>query len=181
MKPAIMFVPFLWISVTAQVRFSPAQRQSLPVQEQTGKASVEGSVVDTVTREAVKKASVMLNGRVGLSAVTDASGHFAFWQLPAGQYTIQVRSEKYPPMQGPLDTGPQIAISLEAEEHKQDVGLSLTPGASVRGHIVDEDGIPMPRCNVTAMQFRDMGTGRTLQQSGFSQSDDKGEYRTSNL
>jgi hypothetical protein len=59
--------------------------------------------------------------------------------------------------------------------------LSLTPGASVRGHIVDEDGIPMPRCNVTAMQFRDIGTGRTLQQSGFSQSDDRGEYRTSNL
>jgi hypothetical protein len=31
------------------------------------------------------------------------------------------------------------------------------------------------------MQFRDMGTGRTLQQFGFSQSDDKGEYRISNL
>ena len=39
----------------------------------------------------------------------------------------------------------------------------------------------MPGCNVTAIQFRDMGMGRTLQQVGNSQSDDKGEYRVSNL
>lgn len=181
MKPSIIFVSLLWVSVTAQVQFSPAQRPSLPPQEQTGKASVEGSVLDAITREPVKKASVMLNGRVGLSAVTDASGHFAFRQLPAGQYTIGVRSERYPQMQGPLDAGQPLAISLTDEEQKRDIGLTLTPGASVRGHILDEDGNPMPRCNVTAMQFRDMGTGRTLQQVGSSQSDDKGEYRTSNI
>jgi hypothetical protein len=177
----VTFVSLLWVSVTAQVQFSPAQRPSVPPQEQAGKASVEGSVLDAITREPVKKAYVMLNGRVGLSAVTDASGHFAFRQLPAGQYTIQVRSEKYPQMQGLLDTGQQLAISLAADEQKKEIGLSLTPGASVRGHIVDEDGNPMQRCNVTVMQFRYMGTGQTLQQIGSSQSDDKGEYRTSNL
>jgi hypothetical protein len=181
MKPSIIFVSLLWVSVTAQVQFSPAQRPSLPPQEQTGKASVEGSVLDAVTHEPVKKASVMLNGRVGLSAVTDASGHFAFRQLPAGQYTIQVHSERYPQMRGPLDTGQQLAISLVDEEQKRDIGLSLTPGASVRGHIVDEDGNPMPRCFVTAAQFRDTVMGRTLQQLGSYQSDDKGEYRASNI
>jgi hypothetical protein len=178
MKLTIACIPLLGFSVTVQAQLSPAQRPPFPPSEQTGKASVEGSVLDAITREPVKKATVMLSGQVGLSAVTDASGHFAFRQLPAGKYTIQVRSDRYPQMQ-PLFTGQQLSISLTAEEQKQDIGLSLTPGASVRGRIVDEDGSPMPRCNVTAMQFRDTGAGQTLQQFGFSQSDDKGEYRIS--
>jgi hypothetical protein len=180
MKLAIVCPPLLWIGVTAQAQFYPAQRPSFPPTEQTGKASVEGSVLDAITREPVKKASVMLNGRVSLNAVTDASGHFTFRQLPAGQYTIQVHSERYPQMQS-LFTGQQLSISLTAEEQKHDIGLSLTPGASVRGRIVDEDGNPKPSCNVTAMQFRDTGMGRTLQQFGSSQSDAKGEYRISNI
>jgi hypothetical protein len=180
MKPAIWLVPLLWIGAVAQVR-PLAQRPQFPQQQQTGKASVEGSVLDAVTSEPVKKASVMLNGLVSLTAVTDASGHFAFRQLPAGQYTILVHSDRYPQGQGLLDTAQPLTLSLAAEEQKQDIRLPLTPGASVRGHIVDEDGDPMPHCTVTGMQFRDMGTGRTLQQFGFSQSDDKGEYRISNL
>jgi hypothetical protein len=176
-----MFIPLVWISVTAQVQVFQGQRSVPPPQDQTGKASVEGSVLDAITREPVKKASVMLGGRVGLNAVTDASGHFAFRQLPAGQYNIQVRSERYPQVQGLLDAGQQLSVSLAADEQKQDIRLSLTPGASVRGRIVDEDGNPMPRCNVSAGQFRDTGMGRTLQQNAFSQGDDKGEYRISNL
>jgi hypothetical protein len=181
MKPGIVLVPLLWIGATAQAQVQPLRQPPFPPQQQTGKASVEGSVLDAVTREPVKKASVMLNGLVSLTAVTDSSGHFAFRQLPAGQYTILVHSERYPQSQGPLDADQPLITSLAAEEHKQDIRLSLTPGASVRGHVVDEDGDPMPRCSVTGMKFRDMGTGRTLQQFGFSQSDDKGEYRISNL
>ena len=181
MKPAIILVPFLWICITAQVQFSPFQRQSLPQQDQTGKASIEGSVLDAITREPVKKASVTLNGRASLSAVTDASGHFAFRQLLAGQYNLFARSERYPQMPAP-DAGQQLSISVTAEEQKHDVRLSLTPGASIRGRIVDEDGSAMPRCSVTAMRFRDMGAGRAVQQTlGYSQSDDNGEYGISNL
>jgi hypothetical protein len=180
MKPVLLFIP-LWVTVTAQVQVLPIQRPGLPPQDQaTGKASIEGTVLDAITREPVKKASVMLISRLGLSAVTDASGHFAFRQLPAGRYSVQARSDKYPAMQDLVDTAQQISISLAADEQKQDITVSLTPGASVRGRIVDEEGSPM-RCGVLSMQFRDTGTGRTLQQSGFSQSDEKGEYRISNL
>ena len=181
MRPAIALFPFLWMGAAAQVQVQRFERSNFPPQAQTGKASVEGSVLDAVTREPVKKASVMLNGQVGLNAVTDASGHFAFRQLPAGQYMIQTHSEKYPPGQGPLDTGQQLTISLSAEEEKKDIRLTLTPGGSVRGRIVDEEGTPMPHCSVTGARFHDMGTDRTLQQAGFAQTDDKGEYRISNL
>ena len=123
----------------------------------------------------------MLNGGAGLSAVTDASGHFAFRQLAAGQYSILVHSQKYPPVQDALDGNQQVSVSLAADEQKQDITVSLNPGAAVRGRIVDEEGNPISGCNAAAMQLRDMGMGRTLQQSGSSQSDDKGEYRISNL
>jgi hypothetical protein len=150
-------------------------------QDQTGKASIEGSVLDAITHEPVKKAEVALNGpRGSLQAVTDASGHFAFRQLPAGQYNIFANSQKYPPVQGSIELDRQLTISVTAEEQKQDVNFSLIPGGSVRGRIVDEDGNPM-RCNALALQFRDTGMGRNRQQSGSSQSDDKGEYRISNV
>ena len=181
MKPAILLIPSFWLSLTAQVQFSPVQRFPVPPQDQTGKASIEGFVLDAITHEPIKKTTVALNGfRVSLQAVTDASGHFAFRQLPAGQYNLFANNEHYPPVQGTIDPDRQLTTSVTAEEQKQDVHLSLIPGGSVRGRVVDEDGNPM-RCGVTAMQFRDMGTGRTLQTSSFSQSDDKGEYRLSNL
>jgi carboxypeptidase family protein len=180
MKPAIVCITFLSINLTAQVRMMSSLGPGAQ-QVQTGKASIEGSVLDAVTHEPVKKATVMLNGPTGLSAVTDASGHFAFRQLAAGQYNIFVQSEKYPPTQDSLDGNQPHSLSLAADEQKQDITLSLTPGASVRGRIVDDDGNPMSGCNATAMQLRDTGMGRTLQQSGNSQSDEKGEYRIYNL
>jgi hypothetical protein len=180
MKPAIVCTAFLSINRAAQT----GQRSvmgSRPPQAQTGTASIEGSVLDAVTHEPVKKASVMLNGGGGLSAVTDASGHFAFRQLAAGLYHVFVQSEKYPPVQVDLDGNQQFSVSLAADEQKQDITVSLTPGAAVRGRIVDEEGNPMSGCNAAAMQLRDMGAGRTLQQSGSSQSGEEGEFRISNL
>jgi hypothetical protein len=173
MKPCILCVAFLSINLTAQIRFTSTLGPGA-TQVQPGKASIEGSVLDAITREPVKKASVSLNGRVGLNAVTDAAGHFAFRQLPAGPYYVQANSDKYPSLQ-------QVSVSLAAEEQKQDVTVLLTPGASVRGHVVDDEGNPMSGCNIAAMQLRDGEIGRNLQQSGSSQSDNKGEYRISNL
>jgi len=180
MKPATVCIAFLSINLTAQVRMMSGLGPGAQ-QVQTGKASIEGSVVDAITHEPVKKAIVITNAGAGLSAVTDASGHFAFRQLPAGKYNIEANSEKYPLSQFSFEAWPFLFISLAADEQKQDITLLLTPGASVRGRIVDDDGNPMPGCNVTAMQLRDMGMGRTQQPSGSSQSDEKGEYRISNL
>ena len=179
MKRVILIVPFLVCSLPAQVQIG--QREFSPPQDQTGQASIEGTVINAITREPVKKASVMLNGRVSLNVVTDSAGHFAFRQLPAGQFTIQARSEKYPPAQFSLDAGQQLSLSLTADEHKQDLALALMSGASVRGRIADEDGNPMPRCMVSSMLFRDIETGRVLQPNSSTASDEKGEYRILNL
>jgi hypothetical protein len=139
-------------------------------------------VVDSLTHEPIKKASVMLNGRVGLTAVTDASGHFAFHQLPAGQYFVQAQNEHYPVGRLGPDLARQTSVTVAGEEEKRDVTLSLTPGASVRGRILDEEGSPMPQCNVSAMQktMTDNGVG-LVNANGGTLSDENGEYRIANL
>jgi len=102
----------------------------------------------------VKKATVMLNGKVSLNAVTDASGHFAFRQLPAGQYEMEVRSERYHQCWGRFRSSQSLACHITcAEEREAGHWLVAHPGASVRGRIVDEDGNPMPRCNVKRCCF----------------------------
>jgi hypothetical protein len=182
MKLAILLLSAICIRAAAQIQALPIQRPGFPTQAQsTGNASLEGTVLDAMTREPVKKASVLLLGTFGLDAVTDASGHFAFRQLPAGRWGVQANSERYPPTQDALDNERQVWFSLAADEQKQDVMVLLTPGASVRGRIVDEDGNPMSGCNVLAMHFVETGVGRTPQQAGNSQSNDKGEYRISNV
>ena len=181
MTRSMLLAPFLAVGLTAQIRMTSTLGPAPVTQDQPGKASIEGSVLDAITHEPIKKATVALNGRVGLFAVTDAAGHFAFRQLPAGQYNISANSEKYPPVQGISGSDQQLNVSISAEEQKQDVNFALIPGGSVRGRVLDEDGNPMARCNVTTLQFRETEMGRNLQRSRFSLSDDMGEYRISNV
>lgn len=179
MKP-VLFLFSALIGLTAQVRL-PGNRLPSPA-VQIGEGAIEGSVVDAVTREPVKKASVNLNGSPNLSAVTDTSGRFAFRKLPAGRYVIQAQSERHPPRPNGIEMDRQVTVTLSAGEQKRDLALLLTPGGTLRGRIVDEEGTPMQPCQVTTMQFRDMGFGRTLAGGGsFGQSDSDGEYRLSNV
>ena len=80
MRPAIALFPFLWFGAAAQVQVQPFEgsRSNRQPQAQTGKASVEGSVLDAVTGEPVKKASVMLNGQVNAHP---------WWGLMGGPFT----------------------------------------------------------------------------------------------
>ena len=182
MKLAILLLSLMCIRAAAQIQSFPIHGPGVPPQSQAaGNASIEGTVLDAMTREPVKKASVVLLSPHGLTAVTDASGHFAFRQLPAGAYSVLASSDRYPPTQNDFENEQPASFSLAADEQKQDMTVLLTPGASVRGRIVDEDGNPMSGCGVTATQFRDTGMGRNLQQFGNSQSNDKGEYRISNV
>ena len=166
-------------SLSAQNRFNGSK---FTLSEQpTGKASIEGNAVDAVTREPIKKASVILNGMVSLTATTDASGHFAFHDLPAGKYIIQANSEKYPPPRPGVDVDSQQSVTLAAEDQKQDITLVLAPGAYVRGRVLDEDGNPMPSCSVELMSFQPMDGDRALSTMTAAQSDDHGEYQMSNV
>ena len=155
----------------------PLQAPSAPA----GTASIEGVVTDSVTHQPIRKAAVALNGRTNLNAVTGLDGHFAFRQLTAGQYFVQAQSDRYPIGQFSFESGRQVSVSVAADEHKTDVSLTLTPGASLRGRIVDEDGNPMPQCTVSPMRYRPGDTAPAFVGGPSLQSDQKGEYRVENI
>ena len=164
------------LSLLAQVVTGPPGRQ----QNQTGKASITGKVVDAVTHAPIRKAIVTLNGPANLSVATDAEGHFAFRELAAGSYFVQAQHDQYPTGLGAFNTTWRAGLSLRPEEDKGGVELSLMPGGTLHGRVVDEEGYPLAQCQVNAMQFRDGGI-RGADFSPGGQSDDKGEYRVENL
>jgi len=178
MKTAILFAAAL--NLAAQVRLNPVPK-STPVEAQaqtTGKSSIGGSVVDSLTGQLIRKATVLLSGRrLLLNAVTDTSGHFAFRLLPAGQYTIQAFNDSYPVPRNPLQIErTRFVITVGENEQKQDVSLKLVPSASVNGRVVDEEDNPMRGCFVMAMQSRATDSGPAPFSVQSAQTDDKGEY-----
>src|SRR5690348_2343918 len=75
----------LTCALSAQVPFQRGRPEVPP-----GKGVIQGTVVDGVTREPLKKAQVMLAGMVSgpPTAITDTAGHFLFRDLPAGGYWL---------------------------------------------------------------------------------------------
>ncbi|MDQ6664811.1 MAG: carboxypeptidase-like regulatory domain-containing protein [Acidobacteriota bacterium] len=180
MKALLLFVAAAAIGV-AQVRFSRTPLDTQPVQTPIGTGSMEGSVVNELTGEPIKKAQVTLGGTSNLTAVPDASGHFAFRQLPAGQFFIQAQAANYSESRGWPGAPMQRQVALSADEKKAGVKIALTPNASFGGKVVDEDGSPMANCSVSMMDYvSNQGTKRLMPRGGAS-TDDKGEYRISNV
>ena len=117
-----------------------------PPPEYTGpKGSISGTVLDAATNTPVKKAQVRIsNSGPQTVAVTDASGSFTFEQLPPGSYTVFANHPAYPP-----NSGVQMPTTLAPGEQKRGADVKLTPGATVSGHITDEEGDPLANCNVS--------------------------------
>jgi hypothetical protein len=70
---------------------------------------------------------------------------------------------------------------LGEEEAKTAVDLTLTPGGSIAGRVVDEEGSPVTGCNVSAMDTDTVRGSRRLMARGGGNIDDRGEYRLTNL
>ncbi|MDQ2899869.1 MAG: carboxypeptidase-like regulatory domain-containing protein [Acidobacteriota bacterium] len=156
----------------------PAQ---MPPGTPTGTGSIEGNVVNELTGEPIKKAQVTLGGMGNLTAVTDASGHFAFRQLAAGSFIVQGQASNFSGSRAWPGSPAQRQIALTADQKKDGVTIALTPNASVAGHVVDEEGSPMANCNASALAY-DYNQGiKRLTPRGGANTDDRGEYRISNL
>jgi hypothetical protein len=72
-------------------------------------------------------------------------------------------------------------ITLGQDEQKRDVVIPLTPGASISGRIVDEDGKPLTGCSVQGLEFAHGQGDRRLNATQGGNSDDRGQYRLQGL
>ncbi|HXN49162.1 MAG TPA: carboxypeptidase-like regulatory domain-containing protein, partial [Bryobacteraceae bacterium] len=155
-----------------------AQQPAPPAAEEaTG--SIEGTVLDAVTGEPIRKAEVNLNGaappggaQTDLRAGTDASGHFAFRALPAGAYWLHAQHANYAyaSAEGPA------RIALETGEQKSGIEIKLSPQGTISGKVVDEFEAPVANCFVSALRRQSQNGRRSLVSRNGVATNDRGEY-----
>jgi hypothetical protein len=192
MKLLIVCLAMSMSSAMAQIiftgggdRFSRSGRMQQPMQQSmqqpTGNGSISGNVQNEVTHEPAKKVQVSLNGSVNLTAATDDAGHFAFKQLPPGTYALNASGPNISPPRPRMGPSARPNITLAADEQKSGVSLSVIPAAAISGRLTDEEGAPLSNCNVTTMQFDYNQGPKTLSSRNGANSNEKGEYRITNL
>lgn len=147
--------------------------------------SVEGTVVNSVSHEPLKKATVLLRNireRYSYTIVSDAAGHFLFDNVEPGTYQVSVDRDGFtaPPQRrrSALDSKP---ITVDEQQHVKNVTTQLMPLGIVSGRVLDEDGDPMPDANVQAVRFSYSMGGRRLSPWRSANTNDLGEFQLINL
>jgi len=175
-----LWLPFAAMAQLQKLVPPPPAPAALP----TGHGVIEGTVVDAATHDPLRKCKVTLGGsrQTEPTVVTDASGRFLFRELPAGTYWLNGAKSGYNQAQSSLSADPNVQITLGTDETKKGVEVALVPGGSISGRILNEDGVAVRNCSVTAVQPGYEQGNRTLViKAGGMGTSDKGEYRISDL
>lgn len=148
------------------------------------KCTIEGSVVNVVTGEAVKKVNILLRqlgnaNSTAHSAVTDAAGRFKIDDIDPGRYNMMASRTGYVMQQyGAKGPGrPGTNLTLAAGQSIKDVAFKLTPQGVITGRVVDEDGDPLAHAMVSCQRYNYNGGRKQLVPSGNASTNDLGEYR----
>jgi hypothetical protein len=149
---------------------APTQRFPEPPPLLTGTASVHGRVIDALSGNPIDGAEVRLvdttietetkevRGRTVATrtfaragkALTNSDGSYAFDGLRDGAYRLFVTHRLYLPS----CTAPALvrsecdAITVVTGQRVDAANISLSPGAIIRGRVLDKDGRPMPGATV---------------------------------
>lgn len=161
-----------------------APRDRVPPR-QTGTGAIRGRVVDGTTGSPVPRARVTLQGGMRPSMVTDASGVFAFGNLPAGAMMISVDkstylSTRYPTPGRTVRSGSR-PVMLADGQLLENVTIPIFHGAAIMGRVLDANGDPLDNAQVSVFRVPAAGrVGRATSRGG-SSTDDRGEFRVGRL
>jgi hypothetical protein len=164
-----------------------------PAQEAT-RGSVQGVVLNALTKEPVRKAEVQLQpvGRntrspqqappAAFGVVTDAAGVFTAQALEPGEYYVSATKNGFlAGRYGAKGRSPGPAVQVAAGKGVTGIEILLTPQGVICGRVVDEDGDPLPHASVAVMQSRMVRGRRQIQRAQAAGTNDKGEFRISDL
>ena len=159
-----------------------------PAREDKQFASLDGTVVQGVTKEPVRKAQVMLelSGEghdAALVATTDEAGRFHFAAVQPGEYNLTAEKSGY--LDGSYgakaldDAGPLLKLS--GGDRMQDVVLLLFPGATISGQVLDADGDPVADTQVILWTREKRGRMMHPSHANQTATNRSGEYRFDEL
>jgi hypothetical protein len=107
------------------------------------KGIVEGVVMNALTNEPLRKAHVTLDGGKTRYAVTSGSeGKFRFEGVEPGSYRPEAQCGRF------LDADDEPWLEVASGQHVKGVVIKLIPEGVIAGHVVDEDGDPVPGATV---------------------------------
>jgi hypothetical protein len=151
-----------------------------PAVNPNDQCSVEGTVINSVSGEPVKKARVRLAPRVQgastYSTVTDAAGHFLIDEVDAGRFQLTAYRSGY--IQDAKNSG---AFTLEKGQQMNEMVLKLAPQGVISGRILDEDGDPLANVRIQCLvMVYDRGK-KQLENDGETTTNELGEFRLPGL
>jgi len=148
---------------------------------------ISGIVVDASSGDPIHKAIVTVTWhgtpRSWATTRTDSSGTFRFEGLPAGTFDLRATKAGLGTASYGSNNPRELGgtITLGDGESRQGLKLRFVHTASITGHVLDSDGDPLPFSNVTLLRpGRNLGE-RVLVQAGAGSTDDRGEYKISNI
>ncbi len=160
---------------------------------------ISGKVLNAITGEPVRKATVTLqpaggqgggqqpqggaNPQRAVSAGTDNAGAFVFENVNAGDYRLSGEKTGFIRTnfggRGAASIGSQLKVSSGTTI--ADVIVRITPQGVVSGRILDEDGEPIEGVSVQLLRPQYFANQRRMMGTGGNQTNDKGEFRVTNV
>jgi hypothetical protein len=134
--------------------------------------SIQGTAVNSVTGEVVRRANIRLEGTQTRNVTADAGGRFSFDTLALGTYYLTAEKQGFA-------AGIPKAVSVPPTA--DNVKVELAPFGHITGAVTDENGDPVLNANIQI--FRSVVTGgrrqTTTMMGGIT--NDNGEFRIASL
>jgi protocatechuate 3,4-dioxygenase beta subunit len=150
-------------------------------------SALEGQVVRDPGSLPVKKAEVQViaegqeeEGKT-YTGTTDADGHFRIEGIHAGRYRAFVERLGLVEIDKRHKRSAGTALSFDPGKDISDLVLHMLSAAVVVGRVVDEDGDPMPRTDVSVLRYGYALGERHLETAASGTTNDLGEYRIPDL
>jgi hypothetical protein len=160
----------------------PGQTSSSKARKED-ECSIAGTVVTLAGGEPLRKTKITLqsvNDRThSISAFTDSGGYFALRHLDPGGYKLRVSRVGFVTSDyGQRKPGdPGAILTLRPGQEINDLIFRLVPAGVIAGHILDEDGEPLPSMEMSALREVYIEGKRSLSTTAVVETNDLGEYR----
>jgi Carboxypeptidase regulatory-like domain len=141
---------------------------------------VRGTVVNSITGEAIRGALVQIYSNRQRSVLTGGDGTFQFADVPAGTVNLNVQKPGFFTLQAIQSPRAQAAFAISGPDQAP-VVVKLVPEGVISGHISGDGGEPVESFPMQLLVERVENGRRTRAMFRGGQTNDEGEFRIAEL